>query len=273
VAAHGSSASDVPFAVRMTDGLAHFDFSGRVAFVTGAGRGIGLATARAFALGGARVVMIGRSGEALDDAARTLGSNATTISADVGNPGDVERAVSEALRTHGRIDVLVNNAGVGLVAPTESVDRADWQRVLDTNLTGAFQFSQLVGREMLRAGGGSIVNVGSLTAFLGFPMRAAYAASKAGLAELTRVLASEWGPRGIRVNCVIPGWIDTIPVRRLVEQGTLDEERIVTRTPLRRMGTPEDVAGAVLFLASDAARFVTGVTLAVDGGWLAYGYL
>ncbi len=257
----------------MTDRRARFDFSDRVAIVTGGSRGIGLATARGLVDGGARVVVIGRSPEALDAAVRALGPNATAIRADVAVPADADHVVAETLAVHGRMDILVNNAGVGLVAPSESVDIADWRRVLDINLTGAFQLTQAVGREMLDAGRGAIVNVGSLTTLLGFPMRAAYGASKAAIAELTRTLASEWGPRGVRVNCVLPGWIATDPVRRLIEEGTLNEEGIVARTPLRRMGTPEDVAGAILFLASDAARFVTGVTLAADGGWLAYGYL
>jgi NAD(P)-dependent dehydrogenase (short-subunit alcohol dehydrogenase family) len=195
------------------------------------------------------------------------------LCADVSVTDDAERVVEHTLRAFGRIDVLVNNGGIGNVRPSELVSADDWRRVLDVNLTGVFQMSQLAGRAMLRAGSGAIVNVGSLTTFLGFPHRAAYGASKAAVAELTRTLASEWGPRGIRVNCVVPGFIATQPVQRLVAAGTLDEASLRARTPLRRLGQPEDLVEPVLFLASDAARFITGVALPVDGGWLAYGYV
>ena len=256
----------------MTGGRASYDFSGRVTLVTGGSRGIGFATAQAFARAGARVAITGRGEEDLETAAARIGSACLPIQADAGNPGDVQRVAAETLSALGRVDVLVNNAGIGLHTPAEDTSEADWRRILDVSLTGAFQLSQSVGTEMLRAGGGSIVNVGSLTTFLGFPGRAAYGSSKAAIAELTRVLASEWGPRGIRVNCVAPGWIASSAMRRLIDQGTLDPEPMRSRAPLRRMGEPEDVADAILFLASDAARFITGATLPVDGGWLAYGY-
>lgn len=257
----------------MSAGTAVFDFTGRVAIVTGAGRGIGRSIAAGFAEAGATVVLTGRHEDELTAAAEQMGGTTLPVCVDIAQPDEVECIAEEALRAFGRIDVLVNNAGQGLVAPSEAVPLADWQRVLDVNLTGAFLLSRAAARTMLAAGRGAIVNVGSLTSYLGFPERAAYGASKAAIGQLTRTLASEWGPRGIRVNCVVPGFVATAPVRRLIEQGTLDADRIGARTPLRRLGEPDDLVGPVLFLASDAARFVTGAALPVDGGWLAYGYL
>jgi NAD(P)-dependent dehydrogenase (short-subunit alcohol dehydrogenase family) len=250
-----------------------FDFSGQVAMVTGASRGIGLAVAEGFARSGARVTMLARDADVLARAAAPLGEHALAIPSDATHADEVDAAVRQTLERFGRIDVLVNNAGLGLAQPTESVSLADWQRILDGNLTSAFYTCQVVGRVMHAAGrGGAIVNVGSLTTFLGVPGRAAYGAAKAAVAGLTRTLASEWGPLGIRVNCVAPGFIATQPLEQAIERGALDPEPLRRRTPLGRLGEPADMVGPVLFLASDAARFVTGVTLPVDGGWLVYGY-
>jgi NAD(P)-dependent dehydrogenase (short-subunit alcohol dehydrogenase family) len=250
-----------------------FDFSGQVAMVTGASRGIGLAVAEGFARSGARVAMLARDADVLAGAAAPLGERALAMPSDVTRADEVDAAVRQTLERFGRIDVLVNNAGLGLAQPTESVSLADWQRILDGNLTSAFYTSQVVGRAMQAAGrGGAIVNVGSLTTFLGVPGRAAYGAAKAAVAGLTRTLASEWGPLGIRVNCVAPGFIATQPLEQAIARGALDLEPLRRRTPLGRLGEPADMVGPVLFLASDAARFVTGVTLPVDGGWLVYGY-
>ena len=248
-----------------------FDFTGRAVIVTGASRGIGLALAEGFVQAGASVAITGRDRSALAAAAQALGPSAHPIAGDVTKPEEVARLMQTVAELFGRLDVLVNNAGVGLVAPAESLALADWQRVVETDLTGAFLCSQAAAAHM--SSGSAIVNVGSLTSFLGFPQRAAYGAAKAGLLGLTRTLASEWGPRGIRVNCVIPGFIATRPVQELLKRGALDGPRIEGRTPLGRFGSPADLVGPTLFLASEAAHFITGADLAVDGGWLASGYL
>jgi NAD(P)-dependent dehydrogenase (short-subunit alcohol dehydrogenase family) len=194
--------------------------------------------------------------------------------ADVSSEADVERMLDTALGQFGTVDILVNNAGFGFVHPSADLSTADWKRVLNTNLDGSFYCARAVGRDMLRRGsGGTIINIGSLTSFVGFPHRAAYAAAKAAIVELTRVLACEWGSHDIRVNAIAPGWIKSDFMIDLFARGVLDEAKMVARTPLGRVGTPEDVVGPAIFLASREAAFVTGTTLVVDGGWLAYGYL
>jgi NAD(P)-dependent dehydrogenase (short-subunit alcohol dehydrogenase family) len=171
------------------------------------------------------------------------------------------------------VDVLVNNAGRTLVAASESVPEDDWRRTLDLNLTACFVLSQEIGRSMLARGRGSIINISSVTGAVAFPRRVAYCVSKAGLDMLTRVLAVEWAARGVRVNAIAPGYVATEMVRELSAGGVLDEAALARRTPLGRLATPEEVAEAAVFLASDAASYVTGTVLRVDGGWTAYGYV
>jgi len=251
--------------------------AGRVAIVTGGSRGIGHAIARGYLDEGARVLLTSRHADDAREAAERLaaasGGEAVGIGSDVSSEADVDRMLDTTLNRFGRIDILVNNAGFGFVKPSVDLATADWQRVLDTNLSGSFYCARAVGRELLRQGDGAVINIGSLTSFVGFPDRAAYAATKAAVVELTRVLACEWGGQGVRVNCIAPGWIRTVFMGELIARGVLDEAKMVARTPLGRIGTPEDVVGPAVFLASRDAAFVTGTTLVVDGGWLAYGYL
>ena len=248
----------------------------RVAIVTGAGRGIGRGIALAYAREGADLVLFSRSApelEAVAAEAQAAGRRAIAVAGDVRAAADAQRAVERALAEFGRVDALVNAAGIPMVAPSAELPLEDWQRAIDTNLTGTFLFCQAAGRAMIGQGRGAIVNISSLQAFQGFPQRAAYAASKGGITQLTQALAVEWAPLGVRVNAIAPGWIRTPLQDRLVAEGKLDRAPIIARTPARRIGEVDDIAGPAVFLASDEAAFVVGATLVVDGGWLAYGYL
>ena len=246
-----------------------------MALITGAGRGIGRAIARGFAREGARVVLAARNEGQLAEAARQIerdGGEAITVTVDVTNQAQVEAACRNVIDRLGRIDILVNSAGINAVGPSEQVPLAEWHAVVETNLTGTFLCSRIMGERMLAAGRGSIINLASLLSFTAFPGRASYAASKGGVLQLTRVLAVEWAARGVRVNALAPGYIRTELMTSLAQQGKIDMSRIPGRTPLGRIGEVEDVVGPAIFLASDESAYVTGHTLVVDGGWLAYGY-
>jgi NAD(P)-dependent dehydrogenase (short-subunit alcohol dehydrogenase family) len=250
--------------------------AGRVAIVTGSSRGMGLAIARGYAREGAHVVLTSRTLASLEEPARELsqlGVRVLPLQVDVSSPQDVERMVARVDELFGRVDILVNNAGMPMVAPSEQLELAAWQRTLDTNLTGCFLCAQGAGRLMLRQGSGCIINVASLTSFLGFPGRLAYSATKSALLGLTRTLSSEWAPRGIRVNALAPGWILTDLLKSVIDRGALDPQKLIARTPIGRMGTPEDVVGPAIFLASDESAFITGQVLPVDGGWLSYAFM
>ena len=249
---------------------------GKVAIVTGSSRGIGLGIAKGFAREGASVVMTSRNLDSLAGPAEEvskLGGQVLTLRVDVSSVQDVKEMVAKTVERFGRIDILVNNAGMPMVAPSEELALESWQRTLDTNLTGSFLCAQEVGKVMLRQGSGSIINMASLTSFLGFPMRTAYSVTKSAVLGLTHTLSSEWAPKGIRVNAIAPGWIKTDIMKGLIERGALDEGKLISRTPMGRVGLPEDIAGPAIFLASDDSAFVTGQVLAVDGGWLAYCFM
>lgn len=240
----------------------------RVALVTGGARGIGWATCEELLADGWHVV-VGDIDEAAAQAREEQGHSVDGMGLDVTSEQSVEAVVRSTIDRHGRLDVLVNNAGVTHLAPIESFPHDAWTRVLETDLHGVLRCMQAAGRHMLSVGHGSIVNITSIAAQRGCPGRAAYAASKAAVVSLTQTAAIEWARRGVRVNAVGPGYVETDLVRQLIDDGQVDRDPIVARTPLGRLALPAEIARAVRFLASDAASYITGQVLYVDGGFLA----
>ena len=243
---------------------------GKVAIVTGAGSGIGKETALLFAGEGAKVVAADRvmeTGEKTVWQIKDSGGEAIFVKADVSRAGDVEIMVKETVEEYGRLDILSNNAGIlGEVASVGDATEENWDRVISVNLKSVFLCSKYAVREMLKAGGGVIINSASTMGFVGLPGNTAYSASKGGVIQFTKTMALEYASSNIRVNCVCAGWIDT-PMNE-----NLDERIVkwtVRETPMGRLGRPEEVAWAILYLASDESSFVTGTALVVDGGWLA----
>ncbi len=249
-----------------------FSLQGRSALVTGGGRGIGRACALALAQAGARVAVVSRTRAQLEETAaqiRAQGGEALALAADVGQPAQVGRLVEDLYREWGALDALVNNAAISpIYKRAEEVALEEWEQILAINLTGAFCLLQQVGARMAARGSGAIVNLTSIGAARALPRLSAYAATKAALDELTRTLAAEWAGTGVRVNAVAPAYIETEMTAGIQERPHL-RQRVVERTPLGRFGRPEEVAWAVVFLASDAASYITGHTLFVDGGWTA----
>lgn len=247
-----------------------FGLSGAVALVTGAGSGIGRACAELLSFAGARVVLLDRDEETVNIAADAIGHAARARVIDISDARAVNEAVDEAVEVEGRIDVLVNNAATAIRRPTEELSLADWQRVVDVNLTGTFLCSQAVGRKMLSQRSGALVNIASTMGLSGgvlFP-NVSYHATKGAIVNMTRALAVEWANSGIRVNAVAPTWVRTPFIAGIAEKPDL-LEKMLEHTPLGRLATAEEVAHAVLFLASPAASMITGHTLPVDGGFLA----
>lgn len=255
---------------------ARVDLTGQVCVVTGGTRGIGATLALAAAKSGATVCVLGRDEERLETfvaaATRQVGKHIAGRVADVADPQRVSATFADIAETWGPVDALVNNAGISKVGSSLNYDLADFARILDVNVTGLFACSQAAARQMAGNGGGSIVNIASISSFIGQPERAAYVASKSAVLGLTRALAVEWGTLGIRVNAIAPGYIRTDLTAELIGRRVLSEDAIAGRTPLRRFGETSDLAGALLFLLSSSSAFMTGHVLTVDGGWLANGY-
>jgi 3-oxoacyl-[acyl-carrier protein] reductase len=241
----------------------------RVALVTGGAGGIGRATTRELVAHGWHVVIGDLDLDAAGSAAESVGENASMVELDVTSADSVEAAVAGTAARLGRLDLLVNNAGIQRHGPLESLVWDEWRAVLDVNLDGVVRCLQAAGRQMLASGGGAIVNVASIAAERGQPGRAAYAAAKAAVVAVTRTAAVEWAARGVRVNAVGPGYVDSELVRSFVEAGKLDLGPVLAHTPMRRLAEPDEIARVVRFLASDDASFVTGQVLYADGGFLA----
>jgi len=252
--------------------LDQFRLTNRHALVTGGARGLGRVMAEALAQAGADVAITSRSSETAETAAEELaastGRRVVGLAADVAVAADITRLADEAERAIGPIDVLVNNAGINIRGASESLSEADWDAVIDTNVKGPFLCSRRFGPQMAARGWGRIINVGSILSVIGIAGRAPYAASKAAVANLTRVLALEWAGQGVTVNAICPGPFGTEMNRPLLN----DPEKyaaFVAKIPLGRWGELHEIAGATIFLASDASSFVTGSLLFVDGGWTA----
>ena len=247
-----------------------FDLTGKVAIVTGGGSGIGRQMAEGLAEAGADLVLCARKAERCEQAAaelEQLGVRALGLGCDVRDPEQIQAVVSRAVDELGRVDVLVNNAGTVWGATPEDMPLEGWQKVVDVNLTGVFLFAQAAGRLMIERGGGAIVNIASVAGLHGAPPEfvntVVYHATKGGVIAFTRDLAWKWAQHGIRVNAIAPGWFPSDMSKFVLD---LQGEELVRRVPLRRFGGPEDLKGAVVFLASPASAYVTGHTLVVDGG-------
>jgi NAD(P)-dependent dehydrogenase (short-subunit alcohol dehydrogenase family) len=248
-----------------------FDLQDRVAIVTGASSGLGVTFARGLAQAGAKVVAAARRKERLDALVGELekeGFGASAVACDVTDARSVDRMVQSALERFGRIDVLVNNAGVSVNLPAEEEPVEDFNRVMEINVTGTFLCAQRCGRIMLDAGRGSIINIASMLGFVGSaPLaQASYTASKGAVVNMTRELAAQWARRGVRVNALAPGYFPSEMTADLFETES-GKNFMLRRTPMRRPGRPEELIGPLLLLASDAGSYITGQTIIVDGGW------
>lgn len=251
----------------MTSG--RFDLSGKVAVVTGGGRGLGRAIARGLGQAGARVVLAGRTAATLEAVAAELGPDSLVHVGDVAVEADVVALRDAALGRFGRVDVLVNNAGVNpIYKGVETTSLDEWQHILGVNLTGAFLCCKYLGGAMAKAGSGSVITVSSVAGHAGLRRSVPYCATKGGVELMTKALALDWANKGVRVNCIAPGYFETDLTAGMIANETLSA-RLLGQTPMGRFGRDDDLVGAAVFLASDASAYVTGQSLVVDGGYLA----
>ena len=251
-----------------------FDLKGRVAVVTGGNGGIGLGMAKGLGSAGARVAIAARNAEksrAAVEALARLGAEAIAVQVDVADEASVEAAIKSVVDRLGRLDVLVNNAGINIRKQPQDYTLAEWRSVIDTNLTSAFLCSRAVYPLMKAAGGGKIINIGSMMSIFGTAFVAAYSASKGGIVQLTKSLAAAWARDNIQVNAVLPGWIDTELTRNARRQIPGLNDSVLRRTPAGRWGEMDDMAGIAVFLAAPASDFVTGTAIPVDGGFAIQG--
>ena len=246
-----------------------FDLKGKVAVVTGGNGGIGLGMARGLAAAGAKVVVAGRNAQKSAAAAKEIGGIA--IEADVLKEDDCRSLAQKTVAQLGRLDILVNNAGINIRKQPQEFTLDEWRRVMDSNLTSAFVCSQAAYPEMMKNGGGKVINIGSMMSIFGASFTTPYAASKGGIVQMTRAMACAWAKDNIQVNAVLPGWIDTDLTRGARQQIEGLHERVLARTPAGRWGDPSDFAGIAVFLASAASDFLTGTAIPVDGGYSVQG--
>lgn len=250
--------------------MEHFELKGRVAVVTGGNGGIGLGMARGLAKAGAAVVVAARdrakSAAAVTELA-ALGARALAIEVDVADEASCRALIENTVAQLGRLDIVVNNAGIALRKPPQDYTVAEWHKVLDTNLTSAFICAHAAYPHLKRAGGGKIINIGSILSIFGAPFAVAYAASKGGIVQMTRALATAWAKDNIQVNAILPGWIDTDLTVSAREQVPGLNENVLKRTPTGRWGRPEDFEAIAVFLAGPGSAFVTGTAIPVDGGY------
>jgi 2-deoxy-D-gluconate 3-dehydrogenase len=247
-----------------------FDLGGKVAIVTGGNGGIGLGMARGLAAQGAAIVVAGRNAEKSAAAVAELvaqGATASAFAVDVKDEAQVNAMVAETIRRHGRLDILINNAGMSIRKQPQDYTLAEWREVIDSNLTSAFLASHAAYPHLKRAGAGKVVNIGSMMSIFGAPFATAYASSKGGIVQFTKVCANAWAKDNIQVNAVLPGWIDTALTQGARRDVEGLHERILSRTPAGRWGEPNDLAGIAVFLCSAASDFVTGTAIPVDGGY------
>lgn len=251
-----------------------FDLSERVAVVTGGNGGIGLGMAVGLAQAGAAIVVAGRNGAKNAAAVKTLeghGAKALGVEVDVANEAACHALAAKAATAFGRIDILVNNAGITVRKQPEALSLAEWQSVIDTNLTAAFLCSQVVYPHMVKAGGGKIINIGSMLSIFGTPYATPYAASKGGIVQMSRAMGTAWAKDNIQINAILPGWINTDLTKSARREVEGLNDRVLARTPSKRWGEPEDFAGIAVFLASAASDFITGTAIPVDGGFSVQG--
>ena len=251
-----------------------FDLSGRVAVITGGNAGIGLGIARGLATAGAAIAIAGRRVEKNVEAAKAiemLNVSTAVFEVEVCSEDSCRSLLERTVQRFGRIDILINNAGIAIRKQPEAYTLAEWNKVMETNLTGAFLCAQSAHPHMQRGGSGKIINIGSMLSIFGASFAAPYAASKGGIVQLTKVLACAWAKDNIQVNAILPGWIDTPLTQTARKEVPGLNERVLARTPAGRWGEPQDVAGAAVFLASSASDFVTGAAIPVDGGYSSQG--
>lgn len=242
------------------------DLESKIVLVTGGASGIGFAIAKAFAGNRSKVVVVGRDGHKLRTAVNELGENSTAIAFDLSEIEKLPQLVAKIEKDVGEIDVLVNNAGINMKKDAQDVSDEEYERIIRTNQISVFALSREVGKSMKAQGSGSIIMISSMASQYGIPKVVAYTASKSAVEGMTRALAVEWSPHGVRVNCIAPGFIATEMSAKALNGDRERMEKVLSRTPMSRLGDPEDIANAALFLASSRSRFITGVVLPVDGG-------
>ncbi|MHA8053810.1 SDR family NAD(P)-dependent oxidoreductase [Aquirufa sp. OSTEICH-129A] len=243
-----------------------FSLAGKVALITGGGTGIGFDIAKCMLASGANVIITGRREAVLQEAVNDLGAGAFYFVHDMADVNATPSLVADIIQSHGKIDILVNNAGINMKRPAVEVSNDDFTQIIQVNLNAVFVLSREVGKHMLERKSGSIIMISSMAAYYGIDRVAAYASSKSGVYGLVRVLASEWSGNGVRVNAIAPGFIETAMSKTAMNSDPDRKHKAMDRTPMGYFGKPEDVAWTAVFLASDAAGYITGVSIPVDGG-------